>query len=102
MTHTCKNCGYSTDRLDAFKRHQNRKNPCKTLPKKYIVLDPTKPFISSLVDAMFKTSIMEDFIKEHRNEIVEAIKLNPAFLDILRSKGIIPEDRNRGIEKAPE
>ena len=78
MTHTCKS-------------HQDRKPPCKTGAKKYIVLDSTKPFISSLVDAMFKTSIMEDFIKEHRKEIVEAIKLNPAFLDILRSKGIIPE-----------
>ena len=27
--HTCETCGYKTRRLDSFKRHLNRKNPCK-------------------------------------------------------------------------
>ena len=26
--HTCERCGYKTRRLDSFKRHLNRKNPC--------------------------------------------------------------------------
>jgi hypothetical protein len=58
--------------------------------KQYVVLDSSKPFIASLVDAMFQTHVMEDFMKENRREIVEAIKRNPAFLEFLRSQGIIP------------
>jgi hypothetical protein len=29
--HECERCGFKTSRLDAFKRHQNRKNPCKNV-----------------------------------------------------------------------
>ena len=29
--HECEICGFKTGRLDAFKRHMNRKNPCKVI-----------------------------------------------------------------------
>ena len=29
--HECERCGFKTSRLDAFKRHLNRKNPCKVV-----------------------------------------------------------------------
>ena len=29
--HQCERCGFKTSRLDAFKRHLNRKNPCKNV-----------------------------------------------------------------------
>ena len=42
--HECKRCGFKTSRLDAFKRHLNRKIPCKdvTLVFEKVNLNPQK------------------------------------------------------------
>ena len=71
--HECERCGFKTSRLDAFKRHLNRKNPCK---KKISVVSNGECVVPRVVSNDQYVVSNREFVVPNKGQVVPSVVPN--------------------------